>query len=264
MLKIGRNILILLGLLGVFKVDCLNDYLLIRKKEIQRLKEVFAQRIRSKIEIDQDYQKRIFEDALEKLEKALVSESQYFLYVDRSPSKQIIFVCFFDKEKKEILEIGRDRVSTGNPRHKGYFLTSLKMFKNTIDHLGYRADGTKNKRGWRGLGRRNSRVWDFGWQETDKNSQIFKIRFLMHATDPDYGESQLGKPVSRGCLRISAKLNEFLDQYGLIDRDYERNKHLQKVQRLLRKDRTPVFYQGEYLIVGDSSKQEESKKEEKN
>jgi len=232
--------------------------------EIQALKEVFAQGIRSKIEIDGDYQIRIFQDALKKLIKANVIESQYFLYVDRHPQKQIIFVCFFDKEKKEILEIGRDRVSTGNSRRKGHFKTPINMFKNTINHFGYRADGTKNKQGWQGLGKKNSRVWDFGWQKIDKNGQTFDILLLMHATDPNYGESQLGKPVSKGCIRISAELNEFLDQYWLIDRDYERNKHPQKVQWLLRKNRTPVFYQGEYLIVSDSSKWEKSKKGGKN
>ena len=74
------------------------------------------------------------------------------------------------------------------------------------------------------------------------------IRLLLHATDPDFGEQRLGNPDSKGCIRISGELNEFLDHFGIIDKDYEKHKYWS-----LKKDREPVFYQGEYLLVGDSS-----------
>ena len=81
----------------------------------------------------------------------------------------------------------------------------------------------------------------------------------MHATDPNFGEPQLGKTASKGCVRISNKLNEFLDIFGILDKDYERNNNLKKVQSLLRKDRKPLVFQGSYLIVGNSAERARKK-----
>ncbi len=229
------------------------DDLVSRNKEIKMLQEEFSRRIGSKIEIEKNYQEDIFEDALRKLSEVGINESQYFLYVDRNPERQLIFVCFFDNKTKEIIEIGRDKVSTGNPQRKGdYFFTPTGIFRNTIENPDYRALGTRNENGWRGLGEKGSRVWDFGWQMSYKiingRKKFRRIRLLLHATDPVFGERKLGKPDSKGCIRISGRLNEFLDHFGIIDKDYEEHNWW-----LLRKDREPVLYQGEYLLVGDSS-----------
>ena len=225
----------------------------LKDKEIKMLREEFIKRIGNTVEGELDYQNEIFQNALKKLLAAGINENQYFLYVDRNPERQLIFVCFFDKENKKIIEIGRDKISTGNPQRKGdYFFTPTGIFRNTVEISNYRALGTKNEQGWRGLGEKGSRVWDFGWQRSYKivnNIKIFiDIRLLLHATDPDFGEQRLGEPDSKGCIRISGNLNKFLDYFGIIDRDYEKHNHW-----LLKKDREPVFYQGEYLLVGDSS-----------
>jgi len=179
-------------------------------------------------------------------------ESQYFVYVDRNPLKQMIFVCFFDSQGKDITLIGADKVSTGNQKRGGFFITPCGIFKNTVEFLNYRALGTKNDKGWRGLGAKDSRVWDFGWQKTYKKNQEFTIRLLMHATDPVFGEKRLGKVDSKGCIRISARMNKFLDHFGLLDKEYEANKNKKAVTWLLKPDRQPVLYAGRYLLVGDS------------
>lgn len=253
MFKLGK-ILILILLFLVFLIEELSgDYLALRDKEIEMLRNEFIKRIENIIELNEGYQNKIFQAAVKRLSEVNVSGDQYFLYVDRSPERQIIFVCFFDSKNKRIIEIGRDKISTGNPYRKGnYFFTPTGIFRNTVEIPGYRALGTENEEGWRGLGKKGSRVWDFGWQKSYKiisnRKKFFNIRLLMHATDPDYGEKRLGEPDSKGCIRISGKLNEFLDHFGIIDKDYERHNHW-----LLKKDREAVFYQGEYLLVGDSN-----------
>jgi len=116
--------------------------------------------------------------------------------------------------------------------------------------MSYRALGTKNSKGWRGLGAKGSRVWDFGWRDTPlKGGHIVQIRLLLHATDPDFGEPRLGKVDSKGCVRITAKLNRFLDSRGILDRKYELS---HKAKYVLRRDRQPVQFAGSYILVGDS------------
>jgi len=178
-------------------------------------------------------------------------QSQYFVYVDRNPARQLIFVCFYDAALKKVEVIGVDKASTGNPNRRGFFETPLGFFKNTPEIMGYRAQGTKNSKGWRGLGARGSRIWDFGWQKTYKNGCPVLIRLLMHATDPDFGEIRLGQVDSKGCIRISAKLNYFLDYFGIIDKEYEERNGVKKIW-LLKSDREPVAYAGKYVLVGDS------------
>jgi len=249
----GRKILLL-----IFFVSIVN---LVKADEVSLMKQKFQQMVGDKTEIDsminQDYFCRLSEDAIQKLREANANEDQYFVYVDRNPKKQIIFVCFFDSKSQKVIEIGKDRVSTGKPsKGRDYFLTPTGIFKNSLDNFSYRALGTKNSKGWRGLGKKGSRVWDFGWQKTEKvvkgKKQEFLIRLLMHATDPNFGEPRLGNVDSKGCVRISHKLNEFLDKFGILDKEYEENKHKKGIQWLLRKDRCPVKHQGQYLIVGDS------------
>jgi len=228
------------------------EYLSLKKEEIRMLRQEFAGRIGNVVEVEPAYRNGIFQDALSRFAAAGINESQYFLYADRHPKRQLIFVCFFDHENKEIVEIGRDKISTGNPQRKGdYFFTPTGIFKNTIENSSYRALGTKNEQGWRGLGEKGSRVWDFGWQRSYKivnNVKMYiDIRLLLHATDPDLGEQRLGGQDSKGCIRISGNLNKFLDYFGIIDKDYEKRQHWS-----LKKDRQPVSYQGEYLLVGDS------------
>lgn len=231
-----------------------------KPNEDETLRENFRKTIDGNIVVEENYIRWISDDVtrkikdIEKYEKASF-KSQYFVYVDRNPAKQLIFVAFFDSLDGKIKIIGIDRVSTGTANRKGYFLTPVGFFENNLKHFGYRALGTENDDGWLGLGKKGSRVWDFGWQKTTgRKNHEFYIRFLMHATDPLYGESRLGETNSKGCIRISAKLNNFLDRYGILDKEYEEKKNLKSVSWLLRKDRLPAIFAGKYLLVGDSEK----------
>ncbi|MEK7647249.1 MAG: hypothetical protein AAB378_02650 [Patescibacteria group bacterium] len=226
-----------------------------RNSEIIKLKTLFEQNV-GNLSVENDYWQDVSSDMLKTISGVGedFSQSQYFIYVDRDPKKQFIFVCYYDATSRDIILIGADKVSTGNPnRGKGFFITPLGVYKNTVDIIGYRSLGTKNDKNWRGLGIKGMRVWDFGWhQSRDGRGTLVDIRLLMHATDPDFGEQRLGQPDSKGCVRISHKLNIFLDHYGLIDQEYEVNKSLKRLQWLLDKHREPATYAGKYVIVGDS------------
>lgn len=176
--------------------------------------------------------------------------SQFLLLVDRNPNAQTASLAFFDAEVRTVTIVGSTKTSTGNPKRVGYYETPVGIFKNSPEHMSYRALGTKNDKGWRGLGVKGSRVWDLGWQETahPKGGSI-NIRPLVHATDPDFGEPRLGKPDSKGCIRIPAKLNRFLDYYAILDAEYEKS---EKGRRVLLKNREPMAMSGSLIVVIDS------------
>lgn len=216
----------------------------------------------SALTVDEAYVDWAKNDILNRMESNVSAgyplPSQYFVFVDRNVKKQLIAVGYYDGWVRGIDIIGWDKCSTGNPAHgRDYHFTPPGMFANTLDHFSFRAAGTRNARGFRGYGAKNSRVWDFGYQPTTKPirgvEQWREIRLLMHATDPDHAEQLLGAPQSKGCVRISAKLNKFLDLNGIIDAEYEAKSDLKSVGWLLLKDREPVANAGKYLIVGDSA-----------
>lgn len=154
--------------------------------------------------------------------------------------------------------IGGTRVSTGQAGRRGYYITPTGAFLHTTDILDYRAEGTFNANGVRGLGRKGMRVWDFGWQTATKgwrsDGEEGLIRLLLHATDPDRLESRIGSPASQGCVRIPAAMNLFLDRHGVLDADYE-HAALQdaRFRALLRLDRVPTRLAGRILLIVDSS-----------
>ena len=81
-----------------------------------------------------------------------------------------------------------------------------------------------------------------------------EIRLLLHATDPAYLEQRLDRPASKGCVRVFAAVNRFLDRHGILDADYERAaKDDPRFQALLLPDRAPTPLAGNALIVVDSS-----------
>lgn len=220
------------------------------EEEIASLRQIFENEVSVLTVNDENYENLVKEYVAEKMQSSdHANDSQYFVFVDRGAKKQLIAVGFYDPENHKIYIIGWDKVSTGNPERKGYFETPIGIFENSIKNMGYRAEGTRNANGWRGLGRKGSRVWDFGWQKTKKKRKTVKIRLLMHATDPDFGEPRLGTRDSKGCVRVSAKMNKFLDMRGILDKDYEDNP--KKARGLLRKDRKTVSHPGRYMIVGE-------------
>mgnify|MGYP001572882859 CR=1 FL=1 len=223
--------------------------------EVKKLQAEFEKIVGFKLTLEENYLQLVLEDAIRKILSIEENgHSQFFIYIDRNPEEQVILVCFFDSARKNITVIGVDKISTGNQNRRGYFITPVGVFEHATKNGGYRALGTKNEKGWRGLGAKDSRIWDFGWQKTHKNNQEIEIRLLLHATDPIFGESRLGKVDSKGCIRVSGKLNKFLDHFGLLDREYEINKDKKSIAWLLKSDREPSIFAGKYMLVGDSSK----------
>jgi hypothetical protein len=185
-----------------------------------------------------------------------LDRAQVLLVVDRNPAVQeMLVVGAFPGKPWEV--IGAAHVSTGKPGRKEHFLTPTGVFRNTANILGYRAEGTKNENGVRGLGVKGMRVWDFGWQQTDdwrSPGARIEIRMEMHATDPDLLEPRIGRADSKGCIRIPAAMNRFLDRYGLIDAELEVAARTNpRFAALLAADRMPTAIAGTLLIVVDSS-----------
>jgi hypothetical protein len=217
-------------------------------------------RVQRMVEPESAYINFVTADALAKLTKDGTTplDSQYFLYVDRNPAMQDIFVCFYDAAAGRVELLGHDLISSGDiKRGADYFETPTGVFEHVLENFDYRALGTPNAEGWRGLGEKDSRVWDFGYQtglKTYKNgTTLSQLRLLLHATDPVAGEERLGRIDSKGCIRISKGLNHFLDIHAILDWHYEQWAKTKPANWLLRKERKPVSLPGRYLIVGDSS-----------
>lgn len=186
-------------------------------------------------------------------------DSQYFVFADRNENRQNAMIGFFNDYTGGIASLGWTKISTGDPTRSRHWLTPIGIFENKISNPSFRARGTKNAKGWRGFGIKHSRIWDLGWQRSDrgtKNGKIIgagNIRLMMHATDPIWGEKRLGRRDSKGCVRIPAKMNRFLDVYGLIDKDYFDHPDSAASKRVLLKksERKTVRFPGRYLIIGD-------------
>ncbi len=188
---------------------------------------------------------------------AQITSSQYILVLDRNPNVQAIFLYWMDTldTTDRYHFIGAAPASTGKPGRYEHFITPLGVFAHTLENLDYRAEGTRNKLGLRGLGRKGMRVYDFGWVEAERGwgrGGQSPMRLLLHATDPDRLEKSLGKTSSKGCVRIPATLNTFIDHYGLLDAEYDQALAEGMKFWVLRPDRVPTQWPGRYLVVVDS------------
>lgn len=186
-----------------------------------------------------------------------VTRAQVLTVVNRNPKVQRLALILALPDSSDWQVIGSVKVSTGTTGRKFYYITPTGVFPNSPDRLGYRAEGTKNENGIRGIGAKGMRVWDFGWHNAVKgwrpDGETGDIRLEMHATDPDFLESRLGHPASEGCVRIPATFNVFMDRHGLLDVEYEQAaSYDDRFRALLRKDRTPSPIAGEVLVVVDS------------
>jgi hypothetical protein len=98
-----------------------------------------------------------------------------------------------------------------------------------------------------------------GWVTTPRgwgDRHPSQMRLQMHATDPDALEPRLGTACSKGCIRIPAEANVFLDRLGILDADYERALAEGRSVWQLRSDRTPTPWSGRYLVVVESARPE--------
>ncbi|OZI60600.1 L,D-transpeptidase [Bordetella genomosp. 11] len=185
-----------------------------------------------------------------------LNEPQYLVVVDRSPNVQAILVYWLGAPSMQRL-IGASPVSTGRIGQFDHFQTPTGVFDHSVTDGDFRAEGTKNEFGIRGYGRKGMRVYDFGWQQALRGwgrGGMGTMRLQMHATDPDILESRLGRVQSKGCVRIPASLNVFLDRFGVLDADYEAEARAGRPLWVLSPDRTPVDGAGRYLVIVDSGR----------
>lgn len=189
-----------------------------------------------------------------------IASSQYVVMVDRDPEIQAVLIYWLDSQatSDRLHFIGASPASTGKSGKYDHFITPLGVFAHTLDNKDYRAEGTYNSLGIRGLGKKGMRAYDFGWALGERGwgrGGKSPMRLLMHTTDPDYLEQRLGKAMSQGCIRIPATLNSFIDRYGLLDADYELAMAKGKKFWVIRSDRTPTPWSGRYLVIVDSGSQ---------
>lgn len=208
------------------------------------------------IGVDSIYREKLMRQAEDHIRQSRQFDvSQFFLLVDRSHEVQKAFLAFYDTTEGKVTLIGGEPISTGNPKRHGFFETPTGIFENKPANMSYRALGTKNSKGWRGLGAKGSRVWDLGWQRTVKGrGEPMDIRLLIHATDPEFGEPRLGRVDSKGCIRIPAQFNRFLDYHGVLDQEYEASV---KAKYVLPAKRSPVPFAGKFIVVIDSEESRE-------
>lgn len=181
-------------------------------------------------------------------------EPQFAVLVDRSPAVQAVFVYWGSPGDRWRL-VGASPASTGLPGRFDYFETPVGVFEHTLANPDFRAEGTRNKNGIRGYGARGMRVYDFGWASSPRTWGTRGpgvMRLQMHATDRELLEPWLGTRRSKGCIRIPASLNLFIDRYGLLDADYERIAREGRHLWVLREDRRPTPWPGRYLVIVDS------------
>lgn len=185
--------------------------------------------------------------------------SQYVVLVDRNAHVQAIFLYKLDASAapRGFQFIGASPVSTGKPGRYDYFETPTGVFAHTLANHDFRAEGTQNSQGILGYGVQGMRVYDFGWVLAERGwgkRGYSQMRLQMHATDPYQLEQRLGLRASKGCIRIPASLNDFLDRHGVLDADYEQALASGARMWVMRADRTPVPDPGRYLVVIDSGR----------
>jgi hypothetical protein len=185
-----------------------------------------------------------------------IRAAQYVVIIDRNEFVQTAMIWLLSSNA-EAYFIGASPVSTGRTGSFDHFKTPTGIFEHTIDNLDFRALGTRNEMGIRGYGRRGMRVFDFGWQTAEKGwgrGGPGIMRLQMHATDPDLLERRLGSVQSKGCIRISASLNTFIDSRGILDAAYEEALAAGRTFWVLSKVRVSTSYAGRYLLVVDSER----------
>lgn len=217
----------------------------------QEVFDKFASEVKT-INIEKEELEQVINLTKTALQERQLTQSQFFVVVDANEKKQNAYLAYFDAESQNLnLSPVAAKVSTGSKR-SGHFITPVGWFENLPEYGSHRAEGTKNSNGIRGLGIKGMRVWDFGWQKAQagwkNNEDIRDIRFQMHATDPSGLEARLGKPDSKGCVRVHTTMNIFLDKYGILDKKYE-----EKGSWVLHKDRQPVNNAGSLLLVINTS-----------
>ncbi|HTS52860.1 MAG TPA: L,D-transpeptidase [Burkholderiales bacterium] len=222
------------------------------------LSALFADQVERRLDLPEGERQQYAQRLSAALTEAGLADlpSQYFVLVDIAPEAQAVMI-YWKSPDAEFHFIGASPASTGRPGEFEHFRTPTGVFDHSIVNHDFRAQGTKNEYGVRGYGVKGMRVYDFGWQKAVRGwggDGESLMRLQMHATDPDMLEPRVGTPQSKGCIRIPATLNAFIDRYGLLDADYERAEAQGKRPWVLRPDREPTPWSGRYLVIVDSER----------
>lgn len=227
--------------------------------EFTRLQTRLAQEVPNRITDSAEDERRwaALAQAEIKARGQAIRRPQLVVVVDRNPAIQQMRILLA-QPSGPWRSLGGTTVSTGQEGRRGYFISPTGVFLHTDAILDWRAEGSFNANGIRGLGLRGMRVWDFGWQTAergwDADGGTAEIRLLVHATDPDTLEQRLGRPASKGCIRVPGPMNVFLDRNGILDIDYEAAaKADPRYDAVLRPDRTPTPLAGNMLVIVDSA-----------
>ena len=216
--------------MSVFKISCAATGLLFSSMAFSTTWDFMAEHAKNSVPVERD---------------------QYVVVVDRNPDVQAVGVLELKTDGSSVWHV-QDKTSTGNDARKGYFTTPTGVFR-ALAGGSYRAQGTRNANGVRGLGTKGMRVWDFGWQPTLKKGDIHDIRLQMHATDPDVLEKRLGAIASKGCVRVSTAMNRFIDENGVLDYPWHAYMDKYGYQLAPAQRKEPSSKAGLYMVVVDSS-----------
>jgi hypothetical protein len=186
---------------------------------------------------------------------APIERDQLVVLVDRDANVQAAMVWWLPVEGAAMW-IGASPASTGRPSGFEHFETPLGVFDHSLENPDFRAEGTRNELGICGYGRKGMRVYDFGWVTGRRGwaSGEQLMRLQLHATDPQRLEPRLGQRASKGCIRIPATMNTFVDRRGVLDAAYEDALAQGRRFWVLRPDREPTPWSGRYLVVVDSQR----------
>jgi hypothetical protein len=182
-----------------------------------------------------------------------IERTQFVLLIDRDAFVQAAMLWWVDPLGRAGL-IGATPASTGRPSGFEHFATPLGVFEHSLANPDFRAEGTTNALGIRGYGERGLRVFDFGWVIAPRGWAPGEqaMRLQVHATDPVHLEPRLGVRSSKGCIRIPATLNRFIDRHGVLDAAYDEALAEGRTLWVLRADRMPTPWSGRWLVVIDS------------
>ncbi len=185
-----------------------------------------------------------------------IDRAQFAVLVDRSASAQAVMIWWLPAQGEgEARLIGAAPASTGRPVGFEHFETPLGVFAHSLANPDFRAEGTLNSNGIRGYGDKGQRVYDFGWVMARRSwapgEQLMRLQ--MHSTDRQQLEPRLGERASKGCIRIPAAVNDWIDQHGVLDADYDAALAEGRTLWVLRAQRQSTPWSGRYLVVMDSS-----------
>jgi hypothetical protein len=220
------------------------------------LAPAYAQQVDRRLNIPESEQHAYAELLSENLAAKSLNEAQYVMIVDRNKFVQAAMIYWMSSDWVFHF-IGASPVSTGKPGRFDHFVTPTGVFEHTIDNLDFFSQGTRNEFGIRGYGRKGMRVYDFGWQTAQRGwggGGESELRLQMHATDPDLLEKRFGTPQSKGCIRIPATLNTFIDHYGILDGDYEKAMAAGMTFWVLPKAREATPWAGRFLVIVDTER----------